>query len=59
MIHAATYHPLLQHRRTRAFFLTRTTRQVKSSEIARELGRAAAALGALAAWCVLAVLLAA
>jgi len=57
MIHAATYHPLLHHRRTRAFFLTHTTRQVRSSELLRELGRAMAALGALAAWGALAALL--
>ena len=57
MIHTAAYHPLLQHRRTRAFFLTQATRQVKSSELVRELGRAAAALGALVAWSVLAALL--
>jgi len=37
--------------------LTRATRQVKSPELVRELGRAAAALGALAAWSALAALL--
>jgi hypothetical protein len=57
MMHATTYHPLLHHRRTRAFFLTRATRQVKSGELVRELCRAAAALGALAAWSALAALL--
>jgi hypothetical protein len=57
MMHTATYHPLLHHRRERAFFLTRATRQVKSPELVRELRRAAAALGALAAWSALAALL--
>jgi hypothetical protein len=59
MMHGATYHPLLQHRKTRALFLTRITRQVRSPELVRELGRAAAAAGALAGWSLLAVLLAA
>jgi len=41
---------LLYRRRTRAFFLARTTQHMQSLPLARELGRAAACLVALCAW---------
>ncbi|MBI4638113.1 MAG: hypothetical protein HY727_17395 [Candidatus Rokubacteria bacterium] len=55
--HAVTYDALRRSRR-RAFFLTRTTQQVKSLTLLREILRAAVALGGLIAWGGLAVLLA-
>ncbi len=36
--------------RSRHFFLTRTTQHVESGPLVREIGRALAALAALAAW---------
>ena len=56
--HALTY-TLLHGRSSRAFFLARSTQQVKSLlGLARELARAAVALGALTAWAGVALLLA-
>jgi hypothetical protein len=43
-------YPLLYRRRPRAFFLARSAHQMKSLSWLRELGRAAMALGGLAAW---------
>ena len=45
------------YRRRRAFFLLRCTQHVRTSELIPELGRAAAALAAVAGWGVLAALL--
>ena len=47
--HALTW-TLLHGRGTRAFFLARPTQPVRSATLARELARAAVALGGLAAW---------
>jgi len=58
-MHAATCYALIERRRRRALFLTTTARQVKSGELLREAGRAAAALGGLAAWTGVLLLLAA
>ena len=56
--HALTY-TLLHRRSSRAFFLARSTQHVKSARrLARELARAAVALGALTAWAGVALLLA-
>ncbi len=59
-MHAATCHALRARRR--ALFLSRTTRQVPSVEagyrVARELVRAAVALGAASVWAALFLLLA-
>jgi hypothetical protein len=54
--HALTYpsiqRRLITHRRSRALFLTRTTQQVRTrAALAREIGRAVLAVGALGAWC--------
>ena len=59
--HAVSY-PSLQRRliverRCRALFLRRTTQQVSSRTLAREVARAAIALTGLAAWAVVALLL--
>ena len=48
---------LIAERRCRALFLWRTTQQVSSRTLVREVARAALALTALAAWAVLALLL--
>ena len=58
--HAVSY-PSLQRRliverRCRALFLRRTTQQVSSRALAREVGRAAIALSGLVAWGVVALL---
>jgi hypothetical protein len=55
--HAVTYpslqRRLITQRRTRAFFLVRTTQQVKTRKLYLiELARAAVALAAVAAWCI-------
>ncbi len=51
MIQAATYQGfVIRRRRARAFFLSRSTQQVKSLELAREMLRAAAALACAAMW---------
>ena len=47
--HAVTYASLHLHR-SRIFFLTRTTQHLESPPMLREIGRALAALAALAAW---------
>jgi len=47
--HAVTY-ASLHLNRSRIFFLTQTTQHVKSADVLREIGRALAALAALAAW---------
>ena len=47
--HALTW-TLLHRRSTRAFFLARSTQHLRSATLARELARAAVALGGLAAW---------
>ena len=47
--HAITYSSLRLNR-ARIFFLARNTQQVESETIAREVGRALAALAALVAW---------
>ena len=57
MIHIATYHGFIPHRRTRAFFLLRTAQHVRSMHVARELARAALALAGAASWGALVVLL--
>ena len=55
--HAVTY--TLRHRRSsRAFFLARSTQHVRSLTLARELARALVALGGLAAWAGVCLLLA-
>jgi hypothetical protein len=60
--HAVSY-PSLQRRliverRCRALFLRRTTQQVSSHALAREVGRVAIALTGLVAWGVVALLVA-
>ena len=50
---------LIARRRARALFLPRTTQQVRRTSVSAELARAALGLTAIAAWGVLAVLLAA
>ena len=50
---------LIANRRSRALFLPRTTQHVRSDSVVREIGRALVALGAVAAWGVLFLLLAA
>jgi hypothetical protein len=56
--HALTY-TLLHGRSSRAFFLARSTQQVRSARrLGQELARAAVALGALTAWAGVALLLA-
>jgi hypothetical protein len=50
---------LLARRRSRAFFLPRTTQQVGRASVAREIARAGIALGGVAAWAVVMYLLAA
>ena len=61
--HALTYpalrRRLVAQRRGRAFFLRPTTQHVETSTLAREVGRAAVALAAASAWCVVVALLAA
>lgn len=47
--HAITYSSLHLNR-ARIFFLARNTHQMESATIAREVGRALAALAALVAW---------
>jgi hypothetical protein len=47
--HVITYSSLHLNR-ARIFFLARNTQQVESETIAREVGRALAALAALVAW---------
>jgi len=58
--HAVSYpslqRRLIAERRCRALFLRRTTQQVSSRALAREVGRAAIALTGLVAWGVLALL---
>jgi hypothetical protein len=46
-----------RRRRARALFLPRTTQQVERPSVAREIARAALALGGLAAWSGLVLLL--
>jgi hypothetical protein len=58
MMHAATCYGFIAHRRRRAFFLTSRTQHVRSAALPRELARAAAALGGLAAWASVLLLLA-
>ncbi len=55
--HALTC-PSLRRRRSRALFLTRNTQHVDSMRVAIEVTRAVLALGALAAWSALALLVA-
>ncbi len=50
MIHAATCRSIAVRRRRRAFFLRRTTQHVRSLDLLREAARAAVALGGLAGW---------
>jgi hypothetical protein len=52
-------YPLLQTRRRRAFFWSETTQQVRRSEALTELARGLLALGALAAWVALVLVVAA
>ncbi len=59
MIHIATYHGFVPHRRTRAFFLLRTAQHVRSVDVVRELVRAVLALAGAASWGALLLLLAA
>ena len=58
--HAVSYpslqRRLIAERRCRALFLRRTTQQVSSRALAREVGRVALALTGLAAWGVVALL---
>ena len=54
--HALTW-TLLHRRSSRAFFLARSTRHMKSSMLAAELARAVVALAGLAAWAGVALLL--
>jgi hypothetical protein len=58
--HAVSYpslqRRLIAERRCRALFLRRTTQQVSSRALAREVGRVAVALSALAAWATIALL---
>lgn len=61
MTRTMAQHLLLERRRWRAIFFLRRTQQVRSLEgslVAREIARAAAALGAVAAWGVVLFLLA-
>jgi hypothetical protein len=58
MIHTATYHCFVPHRRTRAFFLLRIAQHVRSRHVARELARAMLALAGAASWAALFLLLA-
>ena len=55
--HAIPYSSLQLHR-ARVFFLACATQQVESARLAREVGRALAALAALLAWIGVAVLFA-
>jgi hypothetical protein len=61
--HALTYpalrRRLVAQRRARALFLGPTTQHVETRAIVREVGRAAMALAAASAWCVVVALLAA
>ncbi|MGH7606436.1 MAG: hypothetical protein ACREME_03770 [Gemmatimonadales bacterium] len=50
---------LIARRRSRALFLPRTTQHVRRTSLLRELGRAVAALAAIAAWGAAIVVLAA
>jgi hypothetical protein len=58
--HAVSYpslqRRLIAERRCRALFLRRTTQQVNSRTLAREIGRVAIALTGLVAWGVVALL---
>ena len=58
--HAVSYpslqRRLIAERRCRALFLRRTTQQVSSRALAREVARAAIAIGGLVAWGVVALL---
>jgi hypothetical protein len=58
--HAVSYpslqRRLIAERRCRALFLRRTTQQVSSRMLAREVGRVAIALSGLIAWGVVALL---
>lgn len=47
--HAVTY-ASLHLNRSRIFFLAKTTQHVETTAVLREVGRAIAALAALAAW---------
>jgi hypothetical protein len=61
--HALTYpalrRRLVAQRRARALFLRPTAQHVETRTLAREVGRAAVALAAASAWCVVVALLAA
>jgi hypothetical protein len=57
-MHAATCYGLIQQRRRRAFFLTRTAQHVRSAAWPREAARAAAALTCITAWGAVMLLLA-
>ena len=57
-MHAITCYGLITRRRQRAFFLTTSTQQVKTSGALREIARGLAALGAAVAWGGLLLLLA-
>lgn len=50
MIHAITCHSIAVRRRRRAPFLRRTAQHVRSFDLLREGARAAVALGGLAGW---------
>ncbi|MBI4246062.1 MAG: hypothetical protein HY728_01170 [Candidatus Rokubacteria bacterium] len=58
MLHVAACAPFVPHPRRRDIFLTRTTQHVTGVELLRELLRALAALGGIAAWGALLILLA-
>lgn len=58
MLQAATCAPFASRPCRRPLFFAATTQHVKSLELARELARAIAALGAVVAWGALLLLLA-
>jgi hypothetical protein len=59
MTSVVSYYGFLAHRRRRSAFLGLAARPVPSGSLMAEVGRALAALGGLALWIVLVVLLAA
>jgi hypothetical protein len=59
MTSAVSYYGFIAHRRRRAFFLACTTQHMPSGRVMAEVARALVALGGLALWIVLVVLLAA